>query len=181
MKPPIQLAPPGAGLPKWRLFFIRPLFLVASKNIPRKKFTHLYEKERRRILKLVETLNEEAKSTQTLIPQIAGIEDSSRFWSIYMTLEHLTIVDAGLSQIITQLCRSEVVERAVKVKDVKPSENTDTKAEKAFRITTAKTLKQLKTIPSLDENRLHEHPWSTLSSPMVRTPLYSSQNSSTTD
>lgn len=38
-----------------------------------------------------------------LIDRVVGIEDSSRYWSVFMVLDHLRIVDEGMTQIIQAL------------------------------------------------------------------------------
>jgi hypothetical protein len=77
-------------------------------------------RETQRIKKCIEPLPIERIQTPKLIPRIRGIEDSSRFWSAAMTLEHLMIVGQGMSQIIRQLSRGETFSREVNVAKVKP-------------------------------------------------------------
>lgn len=42
---------------------------------------------------------------RVLIKRITGIEDSSRFWSVYMVLDHLLIVDRLTIKIMESLSR----------------------------------------------------------------------------
>jgi len=159
MKSPIDLEAPGAGLPKWQLTIIKPLFHIISSRLPREKVKALYITERQTIIDIVTPLDPTVASTQTLIPRLAGIEDSSRFWSVYMTLEHLSTVDTGVSGIIKQLCAGCPIDSIVRTENVKPSEDADQTALPTFELLTQKNSSTLNRIDTLDHTTTHPHPW----------------------
>ena len=52
------------------------------------------------------------------------MEDSSRFWSVAMTVEHLNIVGAAVRRLIAGLMRGEATDRPARTQDVKPKGET---------------------------------------------------------
>jgi len=90
---PVPLQAPGAGLPPVEAWVNRHvLFPLATLLLPWDKAMARFESEGRAILQMVEPLPPETLMKPVLINRIAGIEDSSRFWSPAMVLEHLIIV-----------------------------------------------------------------------------------------
>lgn len=49
------------------------------------------------------------------------MEDSSRYWSVFMTLDHLRIVNLGVADAIRLLGQDKVPERKADTATVKPS------------------------------------------------------------
>src|SRR6185503_14638043 len=98
-----KLAPPGAGLPKAELFIARMLFSRRLKKGNRESFVQSFEKERETVRELVQSIDGAAAAKRVLIDRVRGLEDSSRFWSVWMTLEHLRIVQTGIARTIPAL------------------------------------------------------------------------------
>jgi hypothetical protein len=91
MTPPTEpkLAAPGAGLPKGELFIARLLFALQRWIGTRDSFTARFLEERQAISSLVRSCNNESAARRILIRRPPGLEDSSRNWSVWMTLDHL--------------------------------------------------------------------------------------------
>ena len=66
-------------------------------------FSALFSDELQTILTLVEGVSVDSAARPVLIDRIRGIEDSSRHWSVYMTLDHLRIVNLGMVGVIVLL------------------------------------------------------------------------------
>src|SRR5687768_16332863 len=98
-----RLAPPGAGIPKAELAWVRPGFRLASRLLSDVRATARFEREARQMLVQVAALPPELAARQVLIERVVGIEDSSRYWSAYLVLEHLRIVNAIIVRIIASL------------------------------------------------------------------------------
>lgn len=101
---PPFLAPPGAGIPLVQRLALR--YLVK----PLKLRSMTFDEAERRWLEANAKLTKELGgiprfdvTTRVLVPPQRGLEDSSRFWSIAMTARHLTIVGAGIEQLIVGL------------------------------------------------------------------------------
>jgi len=109
------------------------------------------------IVDLVKDLDEVTLSKQVLVPPMFALEDSSRFWSINMVVEHLVIVNLGTYEIIDMLSQENEVERVLGTEKVKPFKNTNhTKNlivfEKAYSRLIRKNSKQTSVTTK-------EHPW----------------------
>jgi len=125
----VKLAPPGAGLP-WiehllARFFFFPRF---CKKTTWDEAQAIFEKEGMRLVQLVQPLGLEELNTPVLIPRIQGIEDSSRFWSVTMTLEHLITVGDQISQGIVKISQGESPSGKADIAAVKPKGRKDPKA-----------------------------------------------------
>lgn len=116
-----QLAPPGAGVP-WPQglvlkYFVAPFIAGRTDwSVSEERFKKLTLK----ILKEVEGLSDAEQSTKVLVPPQAGLEDSSRFWSIAMVLEHLVIVGKGISYAISELTSDRIPQGTADTATVKP-------------------------------------------------------------
>jgi len=116
-----KLAPPGAGLS------LVPHLLLNYWLYPRSmaKFSwqrslEKLQRETARIAALAAPLTEEQFYKRVLIKPLWGIEDSSRFWSVGMTIEHLVIVMRNMAAVVESLSRGVVPDAAADVAKVKP-------------------------------------------------------------
>lgn len=117
-----KLAPPGAGIPfpqKLVLrFFVRPLI---AQRTP-------WEESEKRFLKITEKIEAELAGLspaqlekRVLIAPLTGLEDSSRNWSIAMTLDHLWIVGSQIFLLVRALDAGLVPPGEADTAKVKPS------------------------------------------------------------
>ena len=116
-----KLAPPGAGVPFFHQFIFR--FFVGpfvagrtSWNESEQNFFKIGQK----ILSEIESLDEKQLNVRILVPPQLGLEDSSRFWSVAMCLEHMIIVGEAIMGGITQLTNDETPAITVDIAKVKP-------------------------------------------------------------
>lgn len=78
------------------------------------------EKLSRKILDLTAELPEKQQLTPVLVPPQVGLEESSRYWSATMTLEHLLSGARDMQDIIVTLARGEKPQRPVSLAGLKP-------------------------------------------------------------
>ena len=115
-----NLQPPGAGLPFFTSLLLRYIAgPILSKRSSWENSQELFNREGVRILSL---LPEKKMHQQVLIKPLQGLEDSSRNWSIAMTLDHLLITGRQMQQAMVSLSKGIPVNRTVSVAAVKPSE-----------------------------------------------------------
>lgn len=112
---------PGAGIPAHHRFllrwFVNPFVTRAmSWEHNRNSFLKMNE----RILKVVGRLSDDELSRRVLVPKQFGLEDSSRYWSVLMLLEHLVIVGSGIKDIVVSLSHGKVPDFEVEIAKVKP-------------------------------------------------------------
>ena len=116
-----QLAPPGAGLPTIELWAARLLFALTRRRGDRETFLAKLKQERAAIRALVESCAEAQRGERVLITRLRGLEDSSRNWSVWMTLDHLRITNLALIRVITALTHGHVPPGKASTAAVKPS------------------------------------------------------------
>jgi hypothetical protein len=116
-----HLARPGAGLP----FLEARLVRWFGRAMMRRRFTwdsalDAMEAAAERLLQRADRLPESELSTRVLIPRLTGMEDSSRYWSPVMVLEHLCITAQGMLSIAILLSNGKETTHVVSTAAVKP-------------------------------------------------------------
>jgi hypothetical protein len=118
---PPTLQRPGAGLPWWEWLVARYfLFPRACRKLRWEGAGRLFQAEGAKVLALWDALPTDRLTERVLIRRLPGIEDSSRYWSVAMTVEHLTIVGFAIGLTIRGLRRGQLPSRPARVEDVKP-------------------------------------------------------------
>lgn len=116
-----KLDSPGAGLGAVEGWITRHItFPLFCRSNTFEEATLLFEKEGRRIEELCGLFTPEQFSRRVLVPPLPGIEDSSRFWSAAMLVEHVVIVGESISKILVFLSRGQVPPFKVDIAAVKP-------------------------------------------------------------
>lgn len=117
-----HLQKPGAGLPWWELLVAR--YIIFPRTCRRLNWaaaSSLFQEEGSKVLAIWNSLSAEQLTKRVLIRRICGIEDSSRYWSVAMTVEHLNIVGMGIRDLIERLRRRDAQLPFARIQDVKPS------------------------------------------------------------
>jgi hypothetical protein len=121
-----KLAKPGAGLPiiEWAMarYVIMPKLF---KTTTREKALSLFTNESKKIVELIKELDSSKLAERRLVPRLRGLEDSSRYWSIAMAMEHLIIVSDLMREAVVQLSNGNTKLPNVGTADVKPSKDVD--------------------------------------------------------
>jgi hypothetical protein len=117
------LAPPGAGLPRPELLVARALFALRRARGGRQAHVRVFREERARIAALVAGCPAGRATERVLIARIPGLEDSSRWWSVCMTLDHLRIVHGAMAEVVDALARDVVPPGMASTAAVKPAED----------------------------------------------------------
>jgi len=157
-----RLQKPGAGVPWYQLLFLR-LYIkpfVAAKGGWEKDKAD-FARINAKILKICDGLNNVELGRRILVPKQPGLEDSSRYWSAAMTLEHMVIVGHGIRDITISLSKGIVPGGAADTAAVKP-QGAMTPAESldAFRNFAARTMEEIDTaLGDTDSTAVFKHPW----------------------
>ena len=155
----VQLAPPGAGLPKLELFIARIRFRRALQRGNRESFNAAFIRERDAIRELYESCDAATGSRRVLIKRLRGLEDSSRNWSVWMTLDHLRIVNRSIAGVITKLGQGVVPEGKVSTAAVKPSADVTASVVADYEASCDAVLAAVAATPNLKTSVRHVHPW----------------------
>jgi hypothetical protein len=156
---PPKLAAPGAGLPKIERFFANLMIHWKSKRTSREAATATFAQEREAILRLLATTPADQLGTPVLIKRLPGLEDSSRYWSVLMTVDHLRIVNDQIKGVIASLCAGQVQPGAASTAAVKPSDAVDTSVIVAFEQTCREFENTVAAQGDLKTEARFAHPW----------------------
>lgn len=119
-----KLAPPGAGLPFLEGLVLRYVIYPWSiGGFSWQSSLDRLEWETSLIKDITVPIPEAAFHRLVLVRRLAGMEDSSRHWSIGMTLKHLTISMRSMSAIAESLAQGIVPDVVPSTANVKPPEN----------------------------------------------------------
>jgi hypothetical protein len=119
MEPP-RLQPPGTGIPTWQVmagkYFYLPWWCLRHtwESVPDEM-----DSQGQRLLGDAASLGEDELQRRVLIAPLVGIEDSSRYNSYCMVLEHLAIVGNTVAGVLVELCRGQRPAKVFKVAEVK--------------------------------------------------------------
>ena len=115
-----KLAAPGAGLPWLENRIARILLGTKRRFGTPASFVAQFQGERERIERLIKDCAEERLLQRVLISRLPGLEDSSRYWSVAMTLEHLRIVHYAFVGVLTALAEEKIPAGEASTAAVKP-------------------------------------------------------------
>ncbi len=160
--PEPNLAAPGAGIPfpqkMMMRYFVRPF--VAGRT-SWETSTDNFHKINKKILASIEGLTNLQLATRILVPPQTGLEDSSRYWSIKMVLEHLLIVSEQMMQLIPSLSEGVIPNEIADIAKMKPKND----------LSLEETLTRFKKLVSFDFDKMNTsvknrksnskfyHPW----------------------
>lgn len=154
-----QLAPPGAGLPVIELWVARLLFALTRLRGNREAFVAKFEQERAAIRALVASCPVAQRGEQVLIARLRGLEDSSRNWSVWMTLDHLRITNTALARVIHALSHGKVPPGKASTAAVKPSASVTATVEADFERSCDGVLAAITEASDLKTEVRFAHPW----------------------
>lgn len=163
-KPPAAaeptLAAPGAGLPPLELAIARVVFPIGAALTSWNAALDRFRAEGERILDLVQPLSTTLLTERVLIERIRGIEDSSRFWSPAMVLDHLVIVGDAIGSVVVSLSRSQRPPGETSIAAVKPNPAAGPELVGRFRDLLASYPRLLaEQVKTRDSRTTYPHPW----------------------
>jgi len=157
-----RLEKPGAGLP-WAQavllrFYVGPFVAKKARWEDSEKIFNLMNQK---IIEKISDLNEEQLSRQVLVQPLPGIEDSSRYWSVAMTMKHIMIVADGMSHILKSITHEKELPVVVDVARVKPPEELSALQvrDEFIRFSKEYLPKLNLEIGNREARQTHVHPW----------------------
>lgn len=156
-----NLAPPGAGLPFPESLLVRLFGRLAM----RRRYTwdsaiDDIEATAERIIARFDALPPEIQSTPVLVDRLRGLEDSSRFWSPSMALEHLNITGGSMLMMVLMLSHGKTTSKKVDTAAVKPVGKPPAEVLEAFMKLHRGARERLRNgAGELREGPSHVHPW----------------------
>lgn len=154
-----QLAPPGAGIPAIERLVGGSILKLRSLLGTPSGFAAQFERERQAIAGLCEGRDASVLGTRVLVPRLRGLEDSSRFWSVWMTLDHLRIVNDGIAGVIGELTEGRMPPGRASTAAVKPSEGVGSEVVAAYEASCDGLLRLVASKRTLRTAKRYAHPW----------------------
>ncbi len=153
------LAAPGAGLPWPELWIGRMLFTFSRLSYKRDTANQNFLREQKMIAALIVRCDATSACQRVLIPRLRGLEDSSRYWSVSMTLDHLRITNEAFADIILYLATNATPPRVASTAAVKPSAEASMEVEKAYNQSCSRLMHAVAENPDLNTALKFAHPW----------------------
>jgi hypothetical protein len=154
-----KLAPPGAGLPRVELLVARLRFGWRRARGDRKSFDLAFQREREIICRLVDKLDAVSAARRVLIERVRGLEDSSRYWSAWMTLDHLRIIHLGIARTIRALAKGVVPPGKASTAAVKPSPEVTAAVVAEYEKSCDGLVATVASVKDLSTSARYAHPW----------------------
>jgi hypothetical protein len=155
-----KLDKPGAGLPFHEYLIGRYILMPFTyATTSWEKAQRLFAEETNKITRLYKRIPVEARSQKVLIDRITGIEDSSRYWSADMVLEHLMIVTEALAETIEKLDREITPDYQGDTARVKPIGHVQGDVLAQFTDIMDKAYNKMHAIRNRDSKARFKHPW----------------------
>ena len=156
-----QLQPPGAGVPKLEELFLRYVFTpVMQKWLSWDESHKAFLAETDEIISVYQHMKPEDHDKRVLIPRLTGLEDSSRYWSANMVLEHVMLVTKGIVNIIETLGDEKIMSGKVSTAAVKPKGGHDEDMMPAFWEAMHQAADRVgEDFQKRASQTTHDHPW----------------------
>lgn len=155
----VRLAPPGAGIPLIERAVGALLVRLRRWRYSNEATSADFRREHGRIEELYQHHGADLLSRRILIPRLRGLEDSSRFWSITMTLEHLAIVNGQISLVMRTLASGRVPEGKASTAAVKPRPNVGIEVIEGYERSCDGLLAAADCCKSARRTVRYAHPW----------------------
>lgn len=154
-----KLAPPGAGIPGVELLIARSLLKLLYYTERREKVSARFQTERERVRALADQFNPDEAARRVLVPRLRGMEDSSRYWSLLMTLDHLRIIHRSIIGVVTNLADGKIPPGQASTAAVKPSASVTSAVVPLYEESCDDLIDAIAKIPNLRTKARFTHPW----------------------
>jgi hypothetical protein len=154
-----QLAPPGAGLPKIERFVANRMIRWKAARTTRDQATAVFVQQREAILRLLKDQDQTTLAHPVLIKRLPGLEDSSRYWSLLMVVDHLRIVNRDIAEVIASLGAGRLPEREASIAAVKPNPQVSHTVIAEFEQGCSDFTSIVAAVPDLKTSLKFPHPW----------------------
>jgi DinB superfamily len=122
-------------------------------------FIEKFNSERQLIQELISNKDQAQLSKRVLIERPRGLEDSSRYWSVWMTLDHLRIVHHAFIGVLESLANERMPEGKASTAAVKPDENVSAAVMIDYEDSCHALLATIDRIKNFKTRTQYPHPW----------------------
>ena len=132
--------------------------LYASLVPPARILEH-FRPEAEQALALTRRLPEDVCARPVRIRRFPGIEADSREWSVYMTLDHLVMVNTAITALIHAICSGRGHGVEIRLEDVRPHVSAGPDRVPALETLVERYAHQIECLGVLHSRTRHPHPW----------------------
>jgi hypothetical protein len=119
----------------------------------------LMRREQAAIHRVVQQIPPAEAGVRVLVPRLRGLEDSSRWWSVWMTIDHLRIVNDSIAGVISVLGAERAPAGQVSTAAVKPSPDAGPGVLAAFDASCDAIERAVAELPRPRSTERFAHPW----------------------
>ncbi len=151
----------GDGISPAKRFLAKHLmFPLLNSAISWDRAWDIYDREGKKIIALASTLDRESLFKRVLVPELFGLEDNSRYYSVAMVIKHLLIVGNALQTRIPLLSKGTKLDKHVKIEDVKPYIQIDDDIVHQFEVFLSTYREKLtRNVEDIHIDNTSQHPW----------------------
>ncbi|MCG6897905.1 MAG: DinB family protein [Thiocapsa sp.] len=154
-----ELDPAGAGIP-WHERRVADIVLrLYASTVSPAAILRSFRRDASRALTLAGGLTAEEGRMRVPIQRFPGIEHSSRSWSVYMTLDHLVMVNTAITALIHAVCSDHNHGAEIRVEDVKPHVDAGPDRIQALESVVERYTDLIERLGGLHARQRHPHPW----------------------
>lgn len=121
--------------------------------------TRLFEQSALACIERVKDLPRDAGKHPFLIPRVPGTEETSRYWSAYMVLEHMSKVDNVVRGVVGALSRGIQPDVVVEIAAATPTQDAGPEQVEMLQLAVKRYLAMLSRCGKIDGAERHPHPW----------------------
>jgi hypothetical protein len=125
----------------------------------RTRVAAVFRDEAAAILRLARGIPEAVGRKPTRITRGIGMEPASREWSVFMTLEHLVIVNRGITAVVHALCADNNPGVELRIQDIQPHADAGPEHIEALAQSADRYLEIVERFGSLTCPQRYPHPW----------------------
>lgn len=154
-----SLGKPGAGIPWIEKIAGRLILSKQARNRSRERILEDFCSGAGESLALLQGIDDGLLRRRVLVPRQPGMEDSSRYWSAFMIIQHLAIVDRQVLGLVRLLSTGRGTDRQVSTAAVKPQPGAGPEVLAEFEAVIREWRENLPDEAKLAASAKHSHPW----------------------
>ena len=125
----------------------------------RERVVDAFRSEAERVIALAAAVPEEVGRSPARVRRAAGMEPSSCDWSVYMALEHLVIVNRGITAVIHALCADQNPGVEIRIEDIQPHVDAGPEQIEALGRAVDRYIEIVERFGGLNCRERYLHPW----------------------
>lgn len=118
-----------------------------------------FQTEAERVMAAAARVPEEIGRRRVRIRRALGMEETSRDWSVFMAVEHLVIVNRGVTAVIHALCADHNPGVEIRVQDIAPHPDAGPEQVEALSHAVARYTEIVDRFGGLNCRARYPHPW----------------------